>query len=114
MIDSYKLFWTKAFDFKGVSTRSQFWWAYLANTIVFVILYILFFIGFAINDILGSLLYILYIGYAFGQVIPFISISIRRTRDMGKGWPWIFINLVLCLGTIFYIYLLCQPSIPNA
>ena len=114
MIDAYKLFWTKAFDFKGVSTRSQFWWAYLANVIVFFALYILFFISYAISDVLGTLVYVLYMGYQLGQFIPFISICIRRTRDMGKGWPWIFINLILCVGSIYYIYLLCQPSVPIA
>ena len=114
MIDAYKLFWTKAFDFKGVSTRSQFWWAYLANVIVLTALYILFSIAYLINEVLGTLAIFLYTAYQLGQLIPFISICIRRTRDMGKGWPWIFINLVLCLGTVYYIYLLCQPSVPTA
>ncbi len=32
MINSYKIFWKKGFDFKGVSTRNEYWLgAVLAN-----------------------------------------------------------------------------------
>ena len=114
MIDSYKTFWTKAFDFKGSSTRSEFWWAYLANIIIYFVLAIFVGISSAINQTLGSLFNLIYILYALGQIIPSISISIRRVRDMGKGWQWIFINLIPIVGGIWYIVLLCQPSLPNA
>ena len=29
MIDAYKKLWTKAFDFRGYSTRHDYWWQYL-------------------------------------------------------------------------------------
>ena len=114
MIDSYKLFWKKAFDFKGLTTRSEYWWAYLANIIIYFVLSIFIVISSAINEGLGLLFNFIYVLYAFGQFIPSISICIRRVRDMGKGWQWIFINLIPIVGAIWYIFLLCQPSLPNA
>ena len=114
MIDSYKTFWTKAFDFKARSTRSEFWWAYLANIIIYFVLAIFVGISSAINETLGLLFNLIYILYALGQIIPSIAISIRRVRDMGKSWQWIFINLIPIVGGIWYIVLLCQPSLPNA
>ena len=114
MIDSYKIFWSKAFDFTGRSTRSEYWWAYLANIIVYVLLAILVGITVSINETLGILFNLIYILYALGQIIPSLSICIRRVRDMGKGWQWIFINLIPIVGAIWYIVLLCQPSLPNA
>tara|TARA_B100000886_G_C20223896_1_gene407650 strand:+ start:273 stop:617 length:345 start_codon:yes stop_codon:yes gene_type:complete len=114
MVDSYKIFWSKAFDFKGRSTRSEYWWAYLANIIVYVLLAILVGITVSINETLGILFNLIYILYALGQIIPSLSICIRRVRDMGKGWQWIFINLIPIVGAIWYIVLLCQPSLPNA
>ena len=111
MIDAYKHFWTKAFDFKGVSTRSQFWWSYLATTVLYIILFILTMIGAAIADILGALFGILLGLYSLGVIIPSLSICIRRTNDAGKPWPWIFINLAP-FGGIYYLILLCQPSLP--
>ena len=114
MIDSYKVFWTKAFDFKGRSTRSEYWWAYLANIIVYFLLLILAGIASSINESLGILFNLIYLLYGLGQFIPSLSINIRRVRDMGKGWQWIFINLIPIVGAIWYIVLLCQPSLPNA
>ena len=114
MIDSYKIFWIKAFDFKGRSTRSEYWWAYLLNFIIYLVLAIFVGISSVINETLGSLFNLIYILYALGQLIPSISICIRRVRDMGKGWQWIFINLIPIVGAIWYIVLLCQPSLPNA
>ncbi len=114
MVYSYKIFWTKAFDFKGRSTRSEYWWAYLANIIVYILLIIFVGISSAINETLLSLFSLIYVLYSFGQFIPSISICIRRVRDMGKGWQWIFINLIPIVGAIWYIVLLCQPSLPNA
>ena len=114
MFDAYKTFWTKAFDFKGRSTRSEYWWAYLANIIIYLLLAIFVGISSAINETLGLLFNLIYFLYALGQFIPSISICIRRVRDMGKSWPWIFINLIPIIGAIWYIVLLCQPSLPNA
>ena len=114
MIDYYKSFWTKAFDFKGLSTRNEYWFAYLANIIVYILLLILAVISTKINETLGSFVNLVFILYTLGQSIPSISICIRRVRDMGKGWEWIFINLIPFVGAIWYIVLLCQPSLPNA
>jgi len=111
MIDAYKLFWTKAFDFNGVSTRSEFWYSYLANILIYLLLNILTGLGMAINEWLGGLIGIVLLLFSLGIIIPSISVSVRRTNDAGKAWSWIFINLVP-LGGFYYIYLLCQPSLP--
>ena len=111
MVDAYKHFWTKAFDFKGVSTRSQFWWSYLATFVVYILLSIITGIAAAISEALGGLLAVILLLYALGIIIPSIAICIRRTNDAGKPWAWIFINLVP-LGGLYYLYLLCQPSLP--
>ena len=115
MIDAYKRFWTKGFDFKGRSTRNEYWLgAVLANLIVTVLLLIVVGVSTLINEYLGLFFNLIYILYVLGQIIPSISICIRRVRDMGKGWQWIFINLIPIIGGIWYIVLLCQPSLPNA
>ena len=111
MIDAYKHFWTKAFDFKGVSTRSQFWWSYLATTILYFVLSIITGIGAAINEWIGALFGIVLLLFVLGVIIPSLSICIRRTNDAGKAWPRIFINLAP-FGGIYYLVLLCQPSLP--
>ena len=115
MIAAYKSFWTKAFDFKGKSNRSDYWLGgVLANSIVYILLFIIMGIAASINDILGGLFSDIFILYALGQIIPGLSISIRRLRDAGKEWAWIFINLVPFVGGVWFIVLLCAPTLPTA
>ena len=106
MIKAYQCFWTRSFDFQGVSNRQDYWWAYLANLIILIFLGVLS----GATDIFG----VLYLIYTIAGVIPNLSISIRRVRDMGRNWPWIFINIIPLVGAIWFIILLCQPSIPIA
>ena len=112
MINSYKIFWTKAFDFKGRATRSDFWLAYLANFLVYLLLAILMGVSGELEN--PGIFTAIYTLYALGQIIPNLSITIRRVRDMGKGWQWIFINLIPIVGAIWFLVLLCQPSMPTA
>ena len=96
MIEAYKLFWKRGFDFKGTCNRNDYWLGgVLANFIIILLLGILLGITNSLNESLGALFSVIYILYSFGQIIPGLSISIRRIRDMGKGWQWIFINLLL-------------------
>ena len=106
MINAYRSFWTRAFDFKGRTNRPDYWWAYLAYLIVLIFLTVLS----SAADLFG----VLYFVYGIAGIIPNFSMSIRRVRDMGKSWQWIFINLIPILGGIWFIILLCQPSIPIA
>lgn len=55
----------------------------------------------------------LYFGYAIAQILPSLSITVRRLRDAGKPWPWLFISLVPLIGGIWLIVLLVQPSLPG-
>ena len=104
MIDAYKRLWTRAFDFSGRSNRGDYWWAILANTII---AYALLAVGAAAEAFMG-----IYVLYCFAAIIPGLSICIRRARDAGKGWQWIFINLIPLVGAIWYLVILCQPSMP--
>ena len=69
------------------------------------------FVIFALTAIVGtsessSLVFV----YWLAQVFPSISIIVRRLRDIGIGWKWMFIILVPFIGGIWFIILMCQPS----
>ena len=104
MFEAYKSFWTRAFDFQGRTSRPDYWWAVLASFLVGLVLAIL-------GSVAESLM-ALYALYYFAGIIPNLSMSIRRVRDMGKSWPWIFINLIPIAGPIWFLVLLCRPSLP--
>tara|TARA_B100001173_G_scaffold236593_1_gene206208 strand:+ start:320 stop:484 length:165 start_codon:yes stop_codon:yes gene_type:complete len=35
-------------------------------------------------------------------IIPQVAIDVRRLRDFGKDWKWIFINLIPVFGWIVW------------
>tara|TARA_B100000959_G_C14594675_1_gene465551 strand:+ start:78 stop:392 length:315 start_codon:yes stop_codon:yes gene_type:complete len=102
MINSYKSFWTRAFDYEGVTTRSDYWLAVLANAIV----------GALIGAFSGGIDSAIYIVFAIASFIAGFSMVFRRLRDMGKPWNWIFILFIPLVGSIWLVVLLCQPSVP--
>ena len=56
---------------------------------------------------------VLDVAWFLALIIPSISISVRRLRDMGKKWPWLFINLIPIIGSIWYIVLVCSRSVAD-
>ena len=55
---------------------------------------------------------ILFIFFAFGiaAILPGIAVTVRRLRDAGYNWPYIFIPLIPFVGIFIFIFLLCQPT----
>jgi uncharacterized membrane protein YhaH (DUF805 family) len=78
--------------FDGRSGRAEFWWFFLANLIVGVVLSLL---GQA-----STFFYIIYVIYGLALFIPSIAVGIRRLHDINRtGW-WILIALVPLVGLI--------------
>ena len=102
MIQEYVLFWKKTFDLKGKSSRREYWFVVLANFLIY--LFLIFLSKFSMA------FYNLFIFYFYLQVIPNLSIQIRRARDAGKKWFVILINLLPFIGSIYWIYILILPS----
>jgi uncharacterized membrane protein YhaH (DUF805 family) len=103
LIDYFIQAWQRSFDYTGRSSRPAYWWFYLANLIVAVVL--------AILSTYSELIAKLFSLYALASVVPCLPLTVRRLRDAGKPWPWIFIGLIPFIGGIWLIILLCQPSV---
>ena len=87
---AYQEFWLKATDFNSITTRSDWWWVQLANLIISIFTIPIFSRTFGFNI------------YGIICILPQIAIDIRRLRDFGKDWKWIFINLIPILGWIIW------------
>ena len=93
-LNAYKEFWINATDFNGKTTRSDWWWVQLLNLIISFFTIPLFLRTFGFNI------------YGVICILPQIAIDIRRLRDFGKDWRWIFINLIPILGWfVWFIWL---------
>ena len=123
--------WKRPFDYKGVTSRKNYWIYCLSSFLVGLLLEFLknFFGNLAILSSPGFdefssvsqylLLVILQTFriidslYSLGTLVISPSIIVRRLRDAGKQWQWIFLLLVPIIGWIWLIVLYCQPTKRN-
>ena len=118
MIEAYKKFWKGYVDFTGRSTPSDLWSAYLAHVLIFFAYLLLDGVFERILSATGSMdvftisVILLLIFFAFGiaAVLPGIALTVRRLRDAGYHWAYIFIPLIPFVGIFILIFLLCQPT----
>lgn len=116
MIEAYKKFWKGYDDFRGRSTPSDYWFAYSAHVLIFFASYLLLavFQGMAVDEtsLLRNEVIFLFIFFAYGvaAVLPGIAVTVRRLRDAGYHWAYIFIPLIPFVGIFILIFLLCQPT----
>ena len=114
MIQAYKNFFKGYADFTGRATRSDFWWVWLMNSILFLPLYIFWF-QMALNDteetdpILGVAIISVYMILAIVLFTPSLAVKVRRLRDAGFHWAFIFLHFVP-MGGIALLVLLAMPS----
>ena len=152
MFTAYKKFWTHYADFEGKSTRSDYWWSVLCNALITLPFVIIAFgaimtaIFSAIQQAayyeggsgfdpsvfiagLGSTLFVFVLLSLFGiaTLIPNLAIIVRRLRDAGYHWAFIFLYagpillmwvpilnilaaVAMLLCSIALIVLLCMPT----
>ena len=116
MFRAYKKYWMGYVDFTGRSTRSDYWLAVLANTIVSIILFTVIIVVIVFDSpgsdyhVILNLLYGLAMVYFFATYIPSIALRVRRLRDAGFHWALIFLRFASVIGDIVLLVLSCQPT----
>ena len=116
MFRAYKKYWMGYVDFTGRSSRSDYWLAVLANTIVTIILFSIVIVVTVFDSpnshyhIIFILLYLLAMLYFFANYIPSIALQVRRLRDAGFHWALIFLRYAPVIGDIVLLVLFCQPT----
>ena len=115
MINAYKNFFKGYVDFAGRSTRSDYWWIWLGNMII----YIPFFFAYgnamanprnesALIALGGTAIIYMVIGLAL--LLPGLALTVRRLRDAGFHWALIFVGFVPFVGSIALLVLLAMPT----
>lgn len=116
MFKAYKKYWMGYVDFTGRSTRSDYWLAVLANTIVTIILFTVVIVAIVFDSpgsryhLILNLLYGFAMLYCFANYIPSIALQVRRLRDAGFHWALIFLRYAPVIGYIVLLVLFCQPT----
>jgi len=92
--------------FEGRARRAEYWYFFLFNIIVTIVIAI-------INAILANRLSFLGVLYALAVFIPGLAVTVRRLHDTGRSGWWFLIGLVPILGYIWLLVLLVLDSNPG-
>lgn len=118
MVDAVKLFFKNYANFKGRSTRSEFWWTQLFIVCLYIALFMIIGIAGGISEatsgggdvFLGILMLIIMVG-SLGLVIPSLALCIRRLHDVGKSGMFYLISFVPYVGSIILLIFYAMPSV---
>ncbi|MCM1474786.1 MAG: DUF805 domain-containing protein [Muribaculaceae bacterium] len=108
----YKSFLCHYVDFSGTISKKHYWLTYLAVLLVEGALFGLFafiaslFAGGANLIEIYSGAYIALCVLCIAFFLPGLGLTIRRLRDQGKSWPWIFIVLIPYIGSFWLLILM--------
>lgn len=103
-MNAYLEAYRRAFDFKGRSTRAEFWLFVLIGTLAVV----------AASLIDALVLHASWLStlVSLMQFVPSISVGVRRLHDTGRSGWWYLIALVPVIGFIMLVVFLCGKSRP--
>ena len=104
-MNEYLAMWKNFANFSDRTSRRGYWMAFLINFIISLVLGVII----AVLPKLGFISYI----YSLAALIPSLAIAVRRLRDAGKQWGWLFICFVPLVGWIILLIMLCTPSASN-
>ena len=123
MINAYKNFFKNYAEFTGRSTRSDYWWVWLGNFILSIPFWIIYFytvflsvvmdsVGETLSDttsIFLGLVVIFYVIFFLAILVPTLALSVRRLRDAGFHWAFIFLRFAP-MGGIALLILHAMPT----
>lgn len=92
--------------FDGRSGRAEFWWFFLANLIVAVVLSAL--------GRVSTVFIIVYAIYGLALIIPGLAVSIRRLHDINRSGWWVLIALIPLVGAIVLLVFHVKAGDPGS
>ena len=101
-MNAYRSFWRRYFDFKGYSTRKEYWVPTLVNIVIMAIFLLLIYASSSsklvwLVNILSGIVLI----FVIAMIIPQIAVQVRRLHDINRKGFLVYLNLVLVLVESF-------------
>lgn len=123
MINAYKNFFKNYAEFTGRSTRPDYWWVWLGNFILSIPFWIIYFYTVFLSTVMDSvshsaseatfmvfgLVAIFYAVFYLVILVPTLALSVRRLRDAGFHWAFIFLRFAP-MGGIALMILHAMPT----
>jgi uncharacterized membrane protein YhaH (DUF805 family) len=97
--------------FTGRARRKEYWYYYLINTLIYIVLSL-------IDVLTGTFNADLSIGllngiYTLAVLIPSIAVTVRRLHDTNRSGWWLLIGVIPIIGGIVLIVFLASNSNPE-
>lgn len=103
----YLAAWRRTFDFRGMSTRTEFWSFSLINAAVALFLLLS---GETAAGTLSIVLDLAYTAFIMLAFIPWLSVTTRRVRDATGSGLWTLFLLLPFVGGLVVLVMALMPS----
>ena len=115
MLKSYLSAWKKPFNFKGKSTRKEYWQFLILNAIILGFLVLIGVLlgsaaDYSFPVAISTTLYLIGLLLIFGSFWISLPLTVRRIRDVGMSWKWIFFVSLPYIGSVFVQIFLTRSS----
>ena len=99
---------SKYATFSGRARRSEYWYFFLFNVIVTVVLSTLY-------SVTNSTIFTFLLGlFDLALLVPSLAVFWRRMHDIGRSGAYYFLGLIPLVGWILLLVWECQDSQPGA
>lgn len=129
MFKAYGNFWKKYVDFEGKASLSDYWFVELVNIIIYAMLFSIALIPLLFTYLeehqynsgwwyapyyFMIIVFFISFLYALATFIPTLSIVVRRLRDGGFPWQFIFFYLIPWVGGFIIFVFMLMPSVKKS
>lgn len=108
LVGALRVWFTKFAQFDGRASRSEYWYGLLAVFLIELIAVPIILLTFWI-PLVGFLIVVVASLASFAIILPHLAAMVRRLRDAGFAWGWIFL-MFAPFGSIALIVMCAQPS----
>ena len=105
--------WARIFDYKGKSSRKEYWFAFILEAVLFALAFFnvtLSLIPVKVIHYIFLILALLIFLYLGLSIIPWISLTVRRLRDGGKSAWWALLMLIVGVGNVILLFICMTAS----
>ena len=113
--EAVKLYFSNLLNFRGRSTRSEYWWLCFVGLIIGLLVYAIMFVAstkfhvYAMDVKAAKKVMTVLSVITF---VPSMTLTARRLHDTGHSFGWIFINIIPIIGQLWFLGLMAKASGP--
>ena len=107
--EAYGSFWKKTFDYRSEAGIEEYWMP-TGLHLILLSATVSYFFATLVWDRLPVWPAFIAALYLLATVLPFISLTVRRLRDTGRGGAWAWLLLVVGVGTVIVMVFCTLPE----